>query len=416
MLRCCHAAFCCCDRCLTPGVVAIAVKILRGSYAPLSSEYYSAELHHLVAALLRRKPDHRPSMDEARGHDIPDPDLCDSRLGPASDLPTRLPLSAAPLAQVLSMDYVRQHLRRYRDHVQQVVERRKQSYFHSLDAFHLDSSAADVAAALQLDMHGEGGAQHSRPPRSQSGAHQRLGTFVINASSTEQAPGADLGCALALASSAAAAPLGSRARPPKHTTFSAAMASGQQGAAWQQRSSGSTAERLAAVAAAAKHIQQQPEQQEQGGLGERRYRASFGTTDSPQSHFFDTSLDTTSTSIHSASGAVGGDALPSSQLPGATEQDGVEEVAASRPSPNHVDSAAAVIAASADAVGELVRRAPRLLGQVQQMLAGPLGVDEGQEGREERRLSRRAAVQECQEELFTKLPALPPPAFSAYPR
>lgn len=43
---------------------AIAVKILRGTYAPLP-EQYSPELRELVSALLRRKPDHRPSIDEA---------------------------------------------------------------------------------------------------------------------------------------------------------------------------------------------------------------------------------------------------------------------------------------------------------------------------------------------------------------
>lgn len=44
----------------------MAVKILRGTYAPLS-EQYSPELHKLLAALLRRKPDHRPTIDEVSG-------------------------------------------------------------------------------------------------------------------------------------------------------------------------------------------------------------------------------------------------------------------------------------------------------------------------------------------------------------
>ncbi|EFN57718.1 hypothetical protein CHLNCDRAFT_20808 [Chlorella variabilis] len=44
-------------------VSAIAVKILRGYYAPLP-EQYSQELHELVAALLNRKPEQRPSIDE----------------------------------------------------------------------------------------------------------------------------------------------------------------------------------------------------------------------------------------------------------------------------------------------------------------------------------------------------------------
>lgn len=40
------------------------LQILRGTYAPLP-EQYSPELHALVAALLRRKPEQRPSIDEA---------------------------------------------------------------------------------------------------------------------------------------------------------------------------------------------------------------------------------------------------------------------------------------------------------------------------------------------------------------
>ena len=443
---------------VNPGSAAIAVKILRGSYAPLSSERYSAGLHQLVAALLRRKPDQRPSMDEASGAVLLlPPGLC--ALATCScffPLDKSLFLPGTACAQVLSMDYVRQHMRRYRDHVQQAVERRKQSYFHSLDAFQLDSSAADLATAHLLNTR----AQPSRASRAATkrlGSSSRggmvasldsklesdsmpssgaaaaagvdagsLGTVVINASSAELAS-ASAAEAAAAAAAAAMAP-GPRAQPPKHTTFSAVLVRGQRGAAWQ-RSSGSAAERLAAAAAAARRIQQQPEQlqeQQRGGLDERRCRASFGTTDSPQSHFFD-SLDTTSTSTHSSSGAAGGDALISAtQLPGVMEQDGGEEAAASLPSPSHVDSAAAVIAASADAVGDLARRVPLLLEQVQQLLQGPSGVDEGQEGREERRLSRRAAVQECQEELFGSMnlrrpqpggaePALPPPAFATYP-
>ena len=54
-LLCCPAA---------PICTAIAVKILRGAYAPLP-EQYSAEVHNLVAALLSRKPEQRPSVDEA---------------------------------------------------------------------------------------------------------------------------------------------------------------------------------------------------------------------------------------------------------------------------------------------------------------------------------------------------------------
>jgi hypothetical protein len=48
------------------------VKILRGTYEPLP-EQYSPELRQLVAALLRRKPDQRPSIDEARRCHCPAP-------------------------------------------------------------------------------------------------------------------------------------------------------------------------------------------------------------------------------------------------------------------------------------------------------------------------------------------------------
>lgn len=44
-------------------VSAIAVKILRGTPAPLPDQY-SAELRGLVASLLQRRPERRPSMDE----------------------------------------------------------------------------------------------------------------------------------------------------------------------------------------------------------------------------------------------------------------------------------------------------------------------------------------------------------------
>jgi len=41
----------------------LQLQILRGTYAPLP-EQYSPELHALVATLLRRKPEQRPSIDE----------------------------------------------------------------------------------------------------------------------------------------------------------------------------------------------------------------------------------------------------------------------------------------------------------------------------------------------------------------
>ena len=40
--------------------------MLRGTYAPLPDAYIP-ELHALVAALLRRKPEQWPSIDEVRG-------------------------------------------------------------------------------------------------------------------------------------------------------------------------------------------------------------------------------------------------------------------------------------------------------------------------------------------------------------
>ena len=48
------------------------MKILRGTYDPLP-EQYSPELRQLVAALLRRKPDQRPSIDKARSCHCPAP-------------------------------------------------------------------------------------------------------------------------------------------------------------------------------------------------------------------------------------------------------------------------------------------------------------------------------------------------------
>ncbi len=49
----------------SPAVPAwlLQLQILRGTYAPLP-EQYSPELHALVATLLRRKPEQRPSIDE----------------------------------------------------------------------------------------------------------------------------------------------------------------------------------------------------------------------------------------------------------------------------------------------------------------------------------------------------------------
>ena len=44
-------------------VSAIAVKILRGQYAPLP-EQYSPQLHQLVGLLLSRKVDRRPSVEQ----------------------------------------------------------------------------------------------------------------------------------------------------------------------------------------------------------------------------------------------------------------------------------------------------------------------------------------------------------------
>jgi hypothetical protein len=112
--------------------------------------------------------------------------------------------------------------------------------------------------------------------------------------------------------------------------------------------------------------------------------------------------------------------------------------------PNHEQSEAAVIGRAADSVGEMARRVPALLAQVQQLLDNGGGGGEGEgralggkqhhtegmqlghevaveedgEGRG-RRLSRRAAVDECIEELYGQMTSataqralpLPPPDF-----
>lgn len=49
-------------------IPAIAVKILRGTYAPLPDSC-NPYLRQLVATLLRRRPEHRPTVDEARWGD-----------------------------------------------------------------------------------------------------------------------------------------------------------------------------------------------------------------------------------------------------------------------------------------------------------------------------------------------------------
>ncbi len=48
-------------------VSAIAVKILRGQYAPLP-EHYSPQLQQLVGLLLSRKVDRRPTVEQVRRH------------------------------------------------------------------------------------------------------------------------------------------------------------------------------------------------------------------------------------------------------------------------------------------------------------------------------------------------------------
>ncbi|PRW58940.1 serine threonine- kinase Nek1 isoform X5 [Chlorella sorokiniana] len=53
---------------------------------------------------------------------------------------------SAIAVKILSMPYVRLHMKRYRDYVAREVEHRKQSYFQSLDGYDLDSLSGSTAA------------------------------------------------------------------------------------------------------------------------------------------------------------------------------------------------------------------------------------------------------------------------------
>lgn len=173
-------------------VSAIAVKILRCQPAPLP-EQYSPELRALVASLLQRRAERRPSVGDV----------------------LRLPL-------------VRAHLRRYRQHVQSVVEERRASYCQSLEPLGLDDAGLDagtaaLSAAAAAAVATPVALPQPAPPRPapQHPAARRLsadagpdaaaagpaaaapGTVLVRRD-LDQAPSADLASALAAAEAATA--------------------------------------------------------------------------------------------------------------------------------------------------------------------------------------------------------------------
>lgn len=174
-------------------VSAVAVKILRCQPAPLPDQY-SPELRALVASLLQRRAERRPSVGDV----------------------LRLPL-------------VRHHLRRYREHVQRAVEERRASYCQSLEPLALDDAGLDAgAAALSAAAAAAVAAPAAVPqpaqprPPPQRPAASRLGAVagpeaaaaavpcaaapgtVLVLRDLAQAPSADLASALAAAADSAA--------------------------------------------------------------------------------------------------------------------------------------------------------------------------------------------------------------------
>ncbi len=177
--------------------------------------------------------------------------------------------------QVLSMPYVRLHMKRYRDYVAREVDHRKQSYFHSLDGYDLDglrsstmggTLALGVAAAKLLRQRSQqglpvgpsfnrqvssGASRFSVAAGSTPAAAAAVGpadTMVRHEGALPSVPSPDLVCALAAVEAAAAqaddmqpsdatvaanlpppaffpaaeaAAVGPPARPPRRTTFSA---------------------------------------------------------------------------------------------------------------------------------------------------------------------------------------------------
>lgn len=325
-------------------------------------------------------------------------------------------------------------MRRYRDHVQCTVENRKASYFHSLDMFKLDATTTDANATLMLnhlqtqacglaaesrpsvavrfqrpanretaaaavgssrlsDASGQHHRRHQPPPNSFCGP---AGTVIVVAGGALQPPSADLASALAAtgaeapqdavraaqqpssvaaavaatSSTAADAGSGQRSRGPRHTNFCAAAHLQAAGAG---RTSGSSLDSGDPGHGCGKHIEEE-QQQVLPVLGAAKQAAPISCPSSPRSLLFPSFSSLEHTTGSDASTALA---------------DGV---------------------AACDAAA---------------LLPGMIGVDISEldnedEGMQQRRQGRRAALHDCLEELQSQAlnaqatalrNALPPPAF-----
>ena len=365
---------------------------------------------------------------------------------------------------MLSYGFMRAAMQRYRDHVQHAVGSRKDSHFRSLDMFCLDGAAPAAARQRDSQLAGVGARQQHHAPRSstalgpsrlshaagqgprrQPGEEARLGgqpgptqppapgsqTMVcVCVDAPPAARGADLASALASVLSQAAPASTIRQPLPAAglvagscapgSPAQAADCGGWQGGAPRQSAFCAVPHLLAAVGVAS------------GGHGGHdkasnglplaryeRYESAAGWSakgpgptsrpSSPRSMLFAerSLLDTTGT-----------DALAAMTVSGSSDSDGAwgGEAVGPHSTPDHAAADAAVIARAADSMGDLVRRFPALVRQVEGLLqtrqqwqvAGEEGT-EAEADLRQRRLDRRTAVQQCLEELV-----LPPPAFSSW--
>ncbi|GMH37950.1 hypothetical protein BSKO_05834 [Bryopsis sp. KO-2023] len=117
---------------------ALVIKILSGKFPPIPPKY-SEQLKNVVNKVLSKDPDARPTLDE-----------------------------------ILNYDYVRTHMQRYAAHIHFCVERRRESFKRSLQAFDItDEELADPSEEHPRRVSFERGAEQRRRSRTSSSSEAR---------------------------------------------------------------------------------------------------------------------------------------------------------------------------------------------------------------------------------------------------
>lgn len=375
------------------------------------------------------------------------------------------------------MEYVRCHLKRYRDFICHEVEHRKQSYFRSLDSCHLDGAAsAEPGGGAEPGGPAQGPAAagpaphplHQQQP-AQLGSSASAGRYGRQPSSSRFAaaaaqavaeagqaagpvppatvvvkagggalplPGADLACALAAVEEGGAqgspgapeleprqAPAPGARSPPKHTAFSAVQhllaAAACGGRTARVACDDEEQQQQAGPQAAAAPEEAPPARQLAPLAVPTKQQRLSSTPGSPRSMV---ALCASMETDGSASGVVGSEAAEAAEL--APLQEGQEEAPQSSGA-----AGAGCSSPGGGSGGSLLQRVPQLLQQMEGLLAQPAAGAAAcpPEGDQQARDGRRAAVHNCAGELDGSLrqspqaalaglqAALPAPAFHSAP-